>query len=244
MTRFAGKQVLVTGASGGIGRAIAIAFAAEQAHVWVGFATKSDAADETCRAAREAGGRATPLQFDVTDTNAITTAIAMTGTLDVLVNAAGVMRNNLFALSERDDWETPLRVNLSGALDVTRAVLRPMLAARRGAIIHIGSVAGLRASPGQVGYSASKGGLVALTRTLAAELAPRGIRVNCVVPGLIATGMASRLDRRSVGALVEHIPLGRMGTGDEVANLVVFLASDAASYVIGQAIVVDGGLSL
>jgi 3-oxoacyl-[acyl-carrier protein] reductase len=248
MTRFAGTSVLVTGASRGIGRAIAIAFGREAAHVWVGFAARADAADDTVAAVRAAGGSAGALRFDVTETAAVeaavATAVAERGRIDVLVNAAAVMRNHLFALSDPEDWDEPLRVNLGGALRVTRAVVRPMLAARRGAIVHIGSVAGMRASPGQAGYSASKGGLVALTKTLAAELAPRGIRVNAVVPGLCSTGMGQRLDRRAVDAHVARIPLGRTGTGDEIAEVVVFLASDAASYVIGQAIVVDGGLSL
>ena len=127
---------------------------------------------------------------------------------------------------------------------MTRAVVRPMLAARRGAIVYVGSVAGMRASPGQAGYSASKAGIIAITSTLAAELAPRQIRVNAVVPGLCSTGMGLRLDRRAVEAHVARIPLGRTGTSDEIAEVVLFLASDAASYVIGQAIVVDGGLSL
>jgi 3-oxoacyl-[acyl-carrier protein] reductase len=119
-----------------------------------------------------------------------------------------------------------------------------MLSAGRGAIVHIGSVSGMRASPGQAGYSAAKGGLVAMTATVAAELAPRGIRVNTVVPGLIATGMAQRLDHRVVDRYVERVPMGRLGTAEEVAEVVLFLASPAASYVTGQAIVVDGGWSL
>ncbi|MDB4952665.1 MAG: fabG7 [Myxococcales bacterium] len=248
MTRFANKNVLVTGGSRGLGRAIALAFAGEGAHVWVGFGARADAAEQTVADARRAGGTATPLQFDVTDAvavdAAIASAVAERKTIDVLVHAAGVMRNHLFALSEPDDWDEPLRVNLGGALRVTRAVIRPMLSAGRGAIVHVGSVAGLRASPGQAGYSASKGGLVALVRTLGAELAPRGIRVNAVVPGLCASGMGVRLDRKQVDGHVARIPLGRTGTADEIAGVALFLASDAASYVIGQAIVVDGGMSL
>ncbi|HTR55069.1 MAG TPA: SDR family oxidoreductase [Kofleriaceae bacterium] len=248
MTRFAAKRVLVTGASRGLGRAIALAFAAERAHVWLGFANRAVDAERTASEARERGGTATLSRFDVTDRIAVEAAVAAAvderGGIDILVHAAAVMRNNLFALSEPDDWDEPLRVNLGGALCVTRAVVRPMLAARAGAIVHVSSVAGLRASPGQAGYSASKGGLDALVRTLAAELAPRGIRVNAVVPGLCAAGMGLRLDRRAVDGHVARIPLGRVGNADEIAAVATFLASDAASYVIGQTVVVDGGLSL
>jgi 3-oxoacyl-[acyl-carrier protein] reductase len=245
--RFAGKNVIVTGGSRGLGRAIALGFAAEGAHVWVGYVSRADAADDTASAAQAAGGTATPLAIDVTSGDSVAAAIARATEgrgCDVLVNSAGVSRNQWFALSGPDDWEEPLRVNLGGALRVSRAVLRPMLAAGRGSIIHVGSVAGERASPGQAGYSASKGGVTALTRTLAAELAPRGIRVNAVVPGLCAAGMAQRFDRRAFDEHVARIPLGRAGSGDEIAAAVLFLASDAASYIIGHALVVDGGMSL
>jgi 3-oxoacyl-[acyl-carrier protein] reductase len=248
MTRFAGKQVIVTGGSRGLGRAIALGFAGEGAHVWVGYVSRADAAEETVGAVRATGGQATALAIDVTDNPSVSAAIARATDggrgIDVLVNSAGVSRNQLFALSDPDDWEDPLRVNLGGALRVSRAVLRPMLAAGRGSIIHIGSVAGERASPGQAGYSASKGGVTALTRTLAAELAPRGIRVNAVVPGMCAAGMAQRFDRRHVEDKLAAIPLRRAGTAEEIAAAVLFLASDAASYIVGHALVVDGGMSL
>jgi len=239
MSRFANKHVFVTGGSGGIGRAAALAFAREGATVWIGYAKNRAAAEEVAALA----GTATAVQIDVTDQASVEAAVAGKP-IDVLVNAAGVVRNALFALSEPSDWQDPLLVNVGGSLRVTRAVVRAMLAAQRGVVINIGSVAGLRASPGQAGYSASKGAIEALTRTLGAELAPRGIRVNAVVPGLIATGMASRLDRRAIADHLARIPLKRMGTPEEVSELVLFIASDAASYVIGQSFVVDGGLSL
>jgi 3-oxoacyl-[acyl-carrier protein] reductase len=236
------RNVVVTGASRGLGRAIALAFAAEGAHVWVGYRERAADAETVARAC---DGQ--PLAIDVTSGESVTAAIARATAdrpVDVLVNSAGIVRNVLFALSEPEDWEEPLRVNLGGALRVSKAVLRSMLAAKQGAIIHIGSVSGICATPGQAGYSASKGGLVAMTRTLAAELAPKGIRVNAVLPGLCAAGMAQRFDRRVFDKTVSAIPLGRAGTAEEVASVVTFLASPAASYIIGQALVVDGGLTL
>lgn len=235
--RFAERTVLVTGGSRGLGRAIAHKLAAEGAKVYAGYLRKDDPDPAL-----------TSIQFDVTDAAACDAAVdrivADTGRLDVVVHAAGITRDNLFALASAEDWDEPLRVNLGGALRVARAAVRPMLSARRGAIVLIGSVAGLRASPGQIGYAASKGGILSATSTLAAELAPRGIRVNAVVPGLIATGMVARLNRRIVEDKQRHIPLGRLGRAEEVSEVVAFLASDAASYIVGQGIVVDGGLSL
>lgn len=241
--RFQNKTVLVTGGSRGLGQAIALAFGAEGAHVWVGYAKR--AADAEATAARIASARA--VKLDVTDHASLAQVVGELaderGGLDIAVNSAGVMRNKLFALSDAADWHEPLRTNLEGAIALSHAVLRPMLRAGGGSIIHVGSVAGTRASPGQAGYSASKGGLVALVRTLGAELAPRGIRVNAVVPGMCDVGMAQRIDRNAVEELRRRVPLGRLGTGDDVAQVALFLASSAASYVVGQSIVVDGGLS-
>lgn len=246
--RFVGKTALVTGGSRGLGRAIAQQLAGEGARVYAGFLRREDAAAETARGAPPGAGSITPLGFDVTDAAACDAAVARivgtAGKLDLVVHAAGLVRDSLFALSSPEDWDEPLRVNLGGALRVARAAVRAMLTGGGGAIVFIGSVAGLRASPGQAGYAASKGGLASLTSTLAAELAPRGIRVNAVVPGLIAAGMAARLDRRIVDRQLARIPLARLGQAAEVAACALFLASPAASYVIGQALVVDGGLSL
>jgi 3-oxoacyl-[acyl-carrier protein] reductase len=164
--------------------------------------------------------------------------------LDVVVNNAGVARDELFPVMQRESWRQVLATNLDGTFNVCRAVARPMMGRKRGAIVNVASVAGQRASVGQVNYAASKGGVLALTQSLAAELAPRGIRVNAVVPGLCAAGLVETLDRRVVEARKQHIPLRRLGTADEVARAVLFLASDDAAYIVGQALVVDGGLTL
>jgi 3-oxoacyl-[acyl-carrier protein] reductase len=246
--RFEGQTALVTGASRGLGRAIAQRLAAEGAYTLVGYHTGEEAAGETLAAVIAADGAGALLRLDVRDAEAVRGAIDGVlrgrGRIDILVNNAGIVRDGLAALLSAEDWRAVLEVHLDGTFHCCRAVLRAMLAARRGTIVNVSSVAGLRASPGQASYSAAKGGILALTRTLAAELAPRGVRVNAVVPGLLSTGMATRLDHRERERRLEWIPARRLGTGEEVAAAVAFLASDEASYVVGQAIVVDGGLSL
>ncbi|MDI1477005.1 3-oxoacyl-ACP reductase FabG [Polyangium sp. y55x31] len=246
--RFEDNTVIVTGASRGLGRSIATAFGAEGAFVFVGYRSREDEAKETLRAMEEAGGRGALLAMDVASAAsmnaAVEQALAARGSIDVLVNNAGVAADELFPLMAEESWDEVMRVNAGGAFHGCRAVVRPMMAKRRGAIVNVASVAGQHASPGQSNYAASKGAILAFTRTLAAELAPRGIRVNAVVPGLLGTGMAKRLDKRIAEKARGQIPLGRFGTGDEVARAVLFLASEEASYVIGQALVVDGGLTL
>lgn len=248
MKRFVDSTVLVTGASRGLGRAIAVAFGAEGAFVYVGFRAGEAAAQETLALVKAAGGDGAVAGFDVTDAGKVDEAIdgmlRARGRLDVVVNNAGVARDELFAVMQRESWRQVVSTNLDGTFNVCRAVARPMLGKKRGAIVNVASVAGQRASVGQVNYAASKGGVLALTQSLAAELAPKGVRVNAVVPGLCAVGMGEALDRRVVDARKAHIPLGRLGTGEEVAKVVLFLASDDAAYVVGQALVVDGGLSL
>ncbi len=248
MRRFQGATVLVTGASRGLGRAIAVAFAREGAFVWVGFRVQAAQAEQTVALLREAGGDGAAVALDVRDAERVNAVVAslleQRPALDVVVNNAGIARDELFPMMQKDSWQQVLATNLDGTFNVCRAVTRPMMAKKRGAIVNVASVAGQRASVGQVNYAASKGGVLALTQSLAAELAPRGIRVNAVVPGLCAAGLVETLDRRVVEARRQHIPLGRLGTAEELAKVVLFLASDDAAYVVGQALVVDGGLTL
>lgn len=248
MTRtFDGQTVVITGASRGLGRAIALAFAARGAHVVIGYRARQDEATRVQELAVEAGGTATLWACDMQDPAAIEAGmdriIAQRGGIDVLVNNAAVVQDAPFALMTHENWDDVVRVNLGGVFACCRAVARSMMAKRKGAIINVASVAGIHASPGQTNYAASKGGIIAFTKTLAAELARHGIRVNAVVPGLLSTGMVTRLDHRIAQQKKQLIPLGRFGTAEEVADVVLFLASPAAAYIIGQSIVVDGGLT-
>jgi 3-oxoacyl-[acyl-carrier protein] reductase len=245
--RFGGCGVFVTGASRGLGRAIAVAFAREGARVGIGFRSREEEARCTLDLVETAGGTGSVHGFDLGDVEAVEQAFAAfrgSNSIDVLVNNAAVARDEIFAMLAPDDWARVLAVNLTGTYHCCRAVAADMIGHRRGAIVNVASVAGMRASPGQANYAASKGGVLSLTSTLAAELAPYGVRVNAVVPGVLSTGMGERLDRRVVERRRAAIPLGRTGTAEEVALAVLFLASDAAAYVVGQCLVVDGGLSL
>jgi 3-oxoacyl-[acyl-carrier protein] reductase len=247
MKRFAEARVIVTGASRGLGRGLAAAFAAEGAEVFAGYRTHAADAEQTVAAIRAAGGRATAFAVDVRDTADVERAFGALlagGKIDVLVNNAGVARDGLFPLSDDDSWEDVISTNLLGAVRCCRAAVRTMWRNRAGIIVNVASVSALLASPGLTSYAASKGGILSFTRTLAAELGPKGIRVNAVVPGLLDTGMAARLDPRMVDERVKRIPLGRLGHADEVARAVLFLASPDASYIVGQALVVDGGMTL
>jgi 3-oxoacyl-[acyl-carrier protein] reductase len=247
VTRFAGARVMVTGGSRGLGRALALAFGREAAHVFVGYRSHAAEAGETADAIRQAGGNATPIGFDVREPAAVERAfdeVAAGGALDVLVNNAGTSRDGLFPLQDEEAFADVVGTNLLGTVRCCRAAVRQMWRRRAGVIVNVASVAAVMASPGLTSYAASKGGIVAFTRSLASELAPKGIRVNAVLPGLLDTGMVTRLDARVVAERRERIPLARLGTGDEVARAVLFLASPDAAYIVGQALLVDGGLSL
>lgn len=249
MTRaFEGRVVLITGGSRGLGRAMAEEIASQGGRVFVGYRSRENEARAVADAIVATGGDARPWAIDVRDAASVDAAVGAVldaeSRVDVLVNNAGIVRDGPAAMMSPGDFDDVVNTNLGGVFRCCRAVLRAMMSQRAGAIVNVGSIVAVRASPGQANYAAAKGGIVALTLTLAAEAAPYGIRVNAVLPGLFATGMVARLDRTIVERKKERIPLGRLGTASECARVVAFLASDAASYVVGQAIVVDGGLGL
>lgn len=240
---FSGKVVMVTGGSRGIGRACVVAFAKAQATVVLTYAGNDAAAEE---AVRLAGPSTEAVKFDVADTSAcgraIENVVLKHGRLDVLVNNAGVAVDGLAMRMRDEDWDKQLDTNLKGAFALCRAAARPMMKQRCGAIINLVSVVGEMGNAGQAAYAASKAGLVGLTKALARELASRNIRVNAVSPGFIDTDMTSKVSAEMRTRLVEAIPLGRLGTADEVAASVLFLASDAASYTTGEVLRVNGGM--
>ncbi|HKD43800.1 MAG TPA: 3-oxoacyl-[acyl-carrier-protein] reductase [Myxococcaceae bacterium] len=237
------KVVFITGGSRGIGRACAIAFANLGAQVVFGYAGNEAAASETLALLR-ARGKA--IRFDIADTascaKAVETVIAEFGRLDVLVNNAGIAVDGLVVRTKDEDWDKQLDVNLKGAFALIRAAARPMIKQRGGAIVNLTSVVGETGNAGQVAYSASKAGLIGLTKSVARELASRNIRVNAVSPGLIETDMTSRLSAETRAKMIEEIPLSRLGVAAEIANAVVFLASDEASYITGEVLRVNGGM--
>jgi 3-oxoacyl-[acyl-carrier protein] reductase len=248
MNRFVNKSGIITGASRGLGKAIAMAFASEGAFVGIGYHRNQKEAEQTLTEIQNSGGAATLVKADIknfTETqNAFSNFISERGGIDFLINNAGVLFDQPFALMSEESWSLVTQTNLGGAFHCSRAVVRSMIAKKSGVIINVSSVVGVKANPGQVNYAASKGGIEAMTRTMAVELAPMGIRVNAVVPGFLKGGMTQRLDMRVVEAMQNRIPLKRLGELDEMVQTVLFLTSDAAGYIIGQSIIVDGGLSL
>ena len=239
---FQDQVAIVTGGSRGIGRAIVAELSGQGARVFFTYHAHAEAAEETARATG-----ATAMQCAQEDGEAITRAVeeitAQAGRVDILVNNAGIRSDKFIMMMPESDWQRVLDVNLSGAWRWAKAVSRPMLTAGRGAIVNIGSVAGSLGLPGQTNYAAAKGGLLALTRALAAEFGAKNIRVNAVVPGFIETDMTAALARDVKRRNIDNLVLKRFGKPEEIAGVVSFLLSPAASYIVGQAIVVDGGLS-
>ncbi len=241
-SEFKGRVVVVTGGSRGIGRAIVEDFARRGARV---FFTFHQGAQPAAQVAAACGAQ--PIQCSQTDAVAVAATVdrvvAEAGTINVLVNNAGIAADGLLMLMPADDWNRVIDTNLNGAFRWCKAVSRPMLQARKGAIINIASVSALVGVRGQTNYAASKGALIAFSRALAAELGGKGIRVNTVVPGFIETDMTARLPAEFKRRSLERIVMKRFGRPEEVAVVVTFLASAAASYIQGQTIVVDGGLT-
>lgn len=243
-----GKTALVTGASRGIGRAIAIALGRRGAKVIINYASREEAAREAAKAVEDAGGQAAVVGFDVANGAAVTEAVKAIGKdhggLDILVNNAGVAINGLLMRYSDDQWQKSLNTNLGGAFNCTRAAAMLLLKAKdAGRIINITSVVGEMGNGGQAAYAASKAGLIGLTMATAKELASRGVTCNAVAPGFIETDMtAEHLPEAQRAKLLEGIPLGRIGRADEVADLCAFLAGPEAAYITGQVLRVNGGL--
>ena len=241
----AGQVALVTGATRGIGRAIAAALAGAGARV-VGTATTEEGAQAITEALRPIDARSEGMRLDVRESAAIEAAVkdieARHGAVTVLVNNAGITRDNLLLRMKDDDWDAILATNLTPSYRLAKGVLRGMIKARRGRIIQIGSVVGSSGNAGQANYAAAKAGLIGFTKSLALEVASRDITVNCVAPGFIDTDMTQSMGQPQRDALLARIPLGRLGTPDDVANAVLFLASPRAGYITGATLHVNGGM--
>lgn len=246
MTEIKRKVALVTGASRGIGRAIAIELARQGCYIIVNYASSPEAAQETLNAIREAGSDGEVLKFAVQDSQQVENAFdgikARHGQLDILVNNAGISRDGLVLRMKDEEWLATLAVNLNGSFFCARAAARLMLKAKKGRIINISSVVGEMGNAGQVPYVSSKSGVIGMTKALARELASRNVTVNAVTPGFIETDMTSALDDKLKEEHLKTIPLSRYGQAEEVAQLVAFLASDNAAYITGQVIGINGGM--
>ncbi|MEM8715173.1 MAG: 3-oxoacyl-[acyl-carrier-protein] reductase [Cyanobacteria bacterium P01_G01_bin.4] len=244
MASLSGQVALVTGASRGIGKAIALALAGEGAAVAVNYASSADAAEAVVNEIVDAGGKAIAIGANVGDVEAVTqmfaTVMETWGRIDVLVNNAGITRDTLMLRMKPQDWQAVIDLNLSGVFWCIKSATKIMMKQRSGRIINITSVVGISGNAGQANYSAAKAGVIGLTKTAARELAARNITVNAVAPGFIETSMTADLD---AAPILSQIPLGRMGKPDEIAGAVRFLAADpAAAYITGQVLNVDGGM--
>ena len=245
MSLLANKVAVVTGAGRGIGRAVALAYAKMGADV----ACVSRTEENSAKAAAEVealGRRAWAVAVDVSDTAAVNAAAGKilddAGRVDILVNNAGVTRDNLLMRMSEEEWDTVINTNLKGAFNFTKALTRPFIKQRSGRIINIASVIGLIGNAGQSNYAASKAALIGFTKSIAKELAPRGITVNAIAPGFIETDMTAVLDDKVREEVLGRVPLGRFGSSDDIAHAAVFLAMEPTGYVTGQVLTVDGGM--
>ena len=245
MSLLADKVAVVTGAGRGIGRAVALAYARMGADVACVSRTEENSA-KVAAEVEALGRRAWPLAVDVSDTAAVDAAakeiLELAGRVDILVNNAGVTRDNLLMRMSEEEWDTVLNTNLKGAFNFTRALTRPFIKQRSGRIINIASVVGLIGNAGQSNYAASKAALIGFTKSIARELAPRGITVNAIAPGFIETDMTAVLDDKVREEVLGRVPLGRFGSSEDIAHAATFLAMEPTGYVTGQVLTVDGGM--
>ncbi|MDK3161754.1 3-oxoacyl-[acyl-carrier-protein] reductase [Kamptonema cortianum] len=248
MSTLQDKVAIVTGGSRGIGRAIALELAKRGATVVVNYQKSADAANEVVAAIQAAGGQALAVQADVSveeDANALVkTTVDTYGKIDILVNNAGTTRDNVIMMMGADDFDTVINTNLRSTWLMSKAAVRSMMRKRYGRVINITSISGIVGNAGQTNYSASKAGIIGLTKALAREVAARNITVNAVAPGFVLTDLTSGLPEELTSKLNENIPLGRWGTVEDVAHATAFLASDEASYITGHVLTVDGGLAM
>jgi 3-oxoacyl-[acyl-carrier protein] reductase len=248
MAEFAGRAAIVTGGSRGIGRAIAKELASRGASVAFSFSKNREMADQLVEEIQNAGGRALSFQSDVTDSAAAETMVKTVksefGSVDYLVNNAGITRDKLIMMMTQEDWDAVIDTNLKGVFNVTKHAVSVMVRQKRGAILNIASISGVVGMAGQTNYSASKAGLIGLTKALAKEVGRRNITVNALALGLIETDMTAGLPDDYKQKMLEQIPLGRYGTVEEVARVAAFLLSDDARYITGQVIQADGGLAM
>ncbi|MER1984727.1 MAG: 3-oxoacyl-[acyl-carrier-protein] reductase [Solibacillus sp.] len=240
------KVAVVTGASRGIGRAIALELAAQGAKVVVNYSGSVAKAEEVVQEIKQIGGEAIAVQANVADADSVQTlmktAIDTFGSLDILVNNAGITRDNLLMRMKEEEWDDVLNTNLKGVFLCTKAVTRQMMKQRAGRIINISSIVGVAGNSGQANYVAAKAGVIGLTKTCAQELASRNILVNAIAPGFITTEMTDALPEELKEAMLKQIPLARLGQPEDIAKAVAFFASDAANYITGQTLQIDGGM--
>ena len=241
-----GKVAVVTGGSRGIGRTISLRLAEQGAFVYVNYVSRPEAAEETIAQVEAHGGNGSVIQFDVADLSAVQAAFkeisSEKGHADILINNAGITRDQLVPLMKEADWDAVLDTNLKGTFNCCKAVIRGMMKKRQGRIVNISSVVGFSGNGGQVNYAAAKAGMIGLTKSMAREFASRNVTVNCVAPGYIVTEMTETLSEDVQQKLLSEIPLGSLGVADDVAGAVCYLTSEGAGYVTGQTIHVNGGM--
>lgn len=246
MLMLEGKVALITGASRGIGRAIALKYAEAGANIIVNYSGNEAKAQETVTDIEKLGREAIMIRANVGNTeeaeNMVKEALERFGKIDILVNNAGITRDNLLMRMKESEWDDVINVNLKGVFNMTKALTRPMMKQRSGSMINITSVVGVLGNAGQANYVAAKAGVIGLTKTTARELASRNIKVNAIAPGFVDTDMTDVLPEDVKGGILAQIPFNRLGSADEIANVALFLASDASSYMTGQTLHVDGGM--